>query len=383
MKLKGGNVIMAFQREKITEKEFFEKNTINCTNEFLAEKAYILIHTIYLKDGINIKTEMGRLWRKLFKIYMQNDTFEYMKEIEPIFMHFKFVEQVINGKEINSMKFLAKTITALEFDLWLAERTEKGLSLELPIFETYIHEKYGEFLDRQYSYFKRFDLACINNFDVIAKELLLHYDKIMNFYNCIQESNKIKIQINEPDVKRTKEYKFIRKNTDRIQDKELLTYKETRQQGIEREYQIILNEKDSRIEKLEQDIKEFKRQRDEAREYSVNQYDKGIKDLFSAVNDIRYGKIIDYLYNLLQAESIDDNLASYLDNFFIALEDMEIEPIVADGKTTTDKEKLVKEYNLDFDKNDFDSTRVELKYVGWKYKDIPIEKPTLTLKEEK
>ena len=226
-------------------------------------------------------------------------------------------------------------------------------------------------------------MAYINNFAGIAEKLLPHYNKIKDFYNYIQESNKFKIQIDEPDVERTKEYKFIRKNTYEGQDKGLGSYKKTTQQNIGREYQAVLNEKDSHILKLEQDIKEFKRQRDEAREYSVTQYDKGIRDLFSAINDIRYGKVIDYLYKLLQTEGIDDNLASYLDNFFMALEDMEIEPVACNGKITADEDKLVKEYNLDFDKNDFDASRAELKYTGWKYKDITIEKPTLALKEEK
>lgn len=198
-----------------------------------------------------------------------------------------------------------------------------------------------------------------------------------------KKNNKVKIKFDEPDIERTKEYKFIRKNTNESQGNVLPEYKKTVQQDMGREYQAVLDEKDSRILKLEQDIREFKRQRDEAREYSVNQYDKGIRDLFSAINDIRYGKVIDYLYKLLQTEGTDDNLASYLDNFFMALEDMEIEPAAASEKINTDREKLIKEYNLDFDKNDFDSSRIELKYTGWKYKDIPIEKPTLTLKEEK
>lgn len=381
--MKGGNAIMAFQRRKVTREEFFEKNAVNCTNEFLAENAYILIHTTYLKDGIHIKTEIGKLWKELFKTYMQDDTFEYMVGNEPLFTRNTVVEEIMKGKEIQSRKILERTITALEFDLWLIERQEKGLSLELSIFEAYIHEKYGQFLDRQYNNFKRFDLAYINDFTRITKALLAYYGKIKDFYNRVQKSNKVKIQIDEPDVERTKEYKFIRKNTDERQNKGLPSHKETVQQDIGREYQAVLDEKDSRILKLEQDIREFKRQRDEAREYSVNQYDKGIRDLFSAINDIRYGKVIDYLYKLLHTESTDDNLVSYLDNFFMALEDMEIEPAASSEKITADKEKLTKEYNLDFDKNDFDASRAELKYTGWKYKDITIEKPTLTLKGEK
>lgn len=374
---------MAFQRRKVTKEEFFEKNATNCTNEFLAENAYILIHTTYLKDGIHIKKEIGKLWKELFQVYMQDDTFEYMVGNEPLFTRNTIVEDIMKGKEIQSMKILERTVTALEFDLWLIERSEKGLSLELSTFEAYIHEKYGKSLDRQYSNFKHFDLEHINDFNGIAQKLLPYYSKIKDFYNRVQKNNKVKIKFDEPDIERTKEYKFIRKNTNESQGNVLPEYKKTVQQDMGREYQAVLDEKDSRILKLEQDIREFKRQRDEAREYSVNQYDKGIRDLFSAINDIRYGKVIDYLYKLLQTEGTDDNLASYLDNFFMALEDMEIEPAAASEKINTDREKLIKEYNLDFDKNDFDSSRIELKYTGWKYKDIPIEKPTLTLKEEK
>lgn len=142
-----------------------------------------------------------------------------------------------------------------------------------------------------------------------------------------------------------------------------------------------MKEKDERIDKLERDIKEFKRQRDEAREYSANQYDRGIKDLFQVMNDVRYGKVIDYLYALSRNPETEANLASYLDNLFMALEDMEIEPIVEDGRPDVQEESLLRDYNLDFDKSEYHAEKVQLKYAGWRYKEVPMEKPTLVLKE--
>ena len=99
------------------------------------------------------------------------------------------------------------------------------------------------------------------------------------------------------------------------------------------------------------------------------------------MNDVRYGKVIDYLYSLLHNPDTEDNLVSYLDNLFMAFEDMEIEPMIENGNFNVKEENLVKMFNLDFDKSEYKAENVALKYAGWKYKDIPMEKPTLTLKQ--
>ncbi|MBR4027420.1 MAG: hypothetical protein IKJ01_07700 [Lachnospiraceae bacterium] len=153
-------------------------------------------------------------------------------------------------------------------------------------------------------------------------------------------------------------------------------------QKKEREYQILLAEKEKRIEQLEDGLKEYKRQKDEMMEYSMRQYDTAVKHFFGALNDVKYGKIIDYFYSLLEAEDTEENLAGYLENFFIALEDMNIEPIVTAKELCVKEETMLKDFNLQFDKSQYDASKVALKYTGWKYKSLPMEKPTIMLKEE-
>ena len=302
------------------------------------------------------------------------------------------------------MKFLVKTVTALEFDLWMIERQLAKKELRLSQFQAYIKEKYGSFLDRQFENFKKFDLYHITSYEEIAKELVPYQKKIMEFHEKFYQLHKARIDLDHEEVPRTKDYEIIgesrewrssrleirRVETGEAKIGEIKTGRAGSTEGTEekntgktdRETDIILREKEERIDRLEKDIKEFKRQRDEAREYSISQYDKGIKDLFGMMNDIRYGKVIDHLFSLLHRDDIDDELAGYLENFFMLLEDMEIEPIAEYEDEILEKENITKNYNLDFDKKNYKAGGVKIKYVGWKYKDVPMEKPTLALKEE-
>ena len=157
--------------------------------------------------------------------------------------------------------------------------------------------------------------------------------------------------------------------------------KDEKMQSVIREFELIIRDKDEKINSLENDIREFKRQRDEIRDYSTDQYNRGIKDLFRGLNDLRYGKVIDYFYSLMKSPDVDEKLGSYLENFFMALEDAEIEPIIADENFDVNSKQLIKEFNLDFDKSKYNSKKVKLKYYGWKYKDSIIEKPSLTIEE--
>ena len=143
---------------------------------------------------------------------------------------------------------------------------------------------------------------------------------------------------------------------------------------------MVLADKNAYIEKLERDISEFKRQRDEAREYSAEQYARGAKDLFMALNDARYGKVIDFLYRLLCEGYPDETLTGYLENLFMALQDMDIEPIMEGMSFTAgDSVPLNRKYNLDFDISEYDESRARLKYAGWTYRGSIMERPTLQI----
>lgn len=367
---------MGWRREQVTREEFFaEENRNGMSEEDFAIRIYVAVHTMYLKNLGKTKPEFGKFWQNLTGKYMTDAIFEYIYQNEPILTMDNLVAEVNAGKEIKSMKYIVKTLVALEFDLWLVERYKDGKELKLTYFANYLNEKYGAFTDIQYTAFRKFDLYNIYSFEAIAKELAPYREKIDAFFEKLCTTNKMRITIDDIDVKRTKEYKPAIESKPPIQKSD----EQALRQKIERENQIILQEKQERIEKLERDIKEFKRQRDEAKEYSINQYDKGVKDLFALMNDARYGKVIDYLFSLTVSEGVDENLASYLENFFMLLEDMEIEPIAEYDDEVIDDSNLTKNYNLDFDKNEYVSGKAKIKYVGWKYKDVTIEKPTLTL----
>lgn len=391
------------ERKSASIEEFYaEENRAGLSEEEFAKRVYIQVHSLYLRTDGKTKPEFGRWWKNLTGIYMEDSIFEYMHDNEPILTMDKLSSDVREKKEITSMKFLVKTIVALEFDLWMIERYNNCKELDLMMFKNYMTEKYGSFCDRQFSNFRKFDLYGISSYEEIAKELSPYHDKIKEFYDCLYEGNKRKIDIDHTDVSRVNDYKgntfsveAAKKETnetgrlegnfekstpsEKISEEKQESVVETNKNKIDRESQFVIQQMEERIEKLERDIKEFKRQRDDAREYSINQYDKGIKDLFNAMNDVRYGKVLDYFFSLLSRDDIDDNLASYIENLFMIFEDMEIEPIVENDNFDIDEANLTRDFNLDFDKNEYAGDRVKIKYVGWKYKDTIMEKPTLKL----
>lgn len=408
--------------KSISKDEFFEINAKDRSREAFAEKVYITIHTLYLDldFGESMKPVLGKIWKREFDgLYMGNETFEYMKNNDPALIYDPIREGIRNGMRIRSDGFLNKAIVSLEFDLWAVENHRAKRQLQYDRFEGYMRKKYGRSLNSELREFKEHNLCYIHDFKVIAEAIDAYYDRAMEFFELVSKNrdNRMRIYIDNLEVERVEEdvETSFRIETE-VKSEELAE----RQQGVEQtaeqevkeekpsviqkeqeqherevkskeqtlnnhnfdfEYEILVKDMQERIDKLERDIKEFKRQRDDAREYSVNQYDKGIKDLFSQMNDLRYGKVIDYFYSLLKADDTDENLASYLDNFFMILEDMEIEPIAGDEDVVVTESNLTKEYNLDFDKKEYVEGGTEIKYVGWKYKDIPMERPTLKLKE--
>ncbi len=383
---------MGFPIKPYTKEEFFKINSVNCLNSFLAKKSYILLHTIYLRNNNKIKSEMGMKWREYFDLYMANETYEYMYQLEPLMLNYNMQRQIKQGEAFQGLRILLKSVIALEFDLWLIERYKK-MPINIQQFEAYIYEKYEKlWINNPFKRFKEYDLYYINSFEEIAKELKPNYNKILEIYNLVINNNKKNIKFANQYAERTKQYILEKeilenKTLDSVNKMEIVS--ETHDNTFttaqtsdtnsitDREIKIIINEKDERIKELEDYIREVERQRNETREYSNKQYEKGIKDLFSIMNDIKYGKVIDYLFSIHKLDTIDKKLKSYLENLFISFEEIGIEPICKEI-SVINKETILKDFNLQFDKSEFDANKIKLKYTGWKYKGVPIEKPTLT-----
>lgn len=153
---------------------------------------------------------------------------------------------------------------------------------------------------------------------------------------------------------------------------------------IKKDYELLIADYEEKIIRLEKDLVEYKRQHDELRTYSVGNYDRGVKDLFHILNDKRYGKPLNFLYqSLMFNHNLGANFRSILENFFMALEEMDIEPIIQIEKSVlADHARLKANCDLEFDIKNLVPEKVYFKYVGWKYKNTVIEKPTLAQKAD-
>ena len=121
---------------------------------------------------------------------------------------------------------------------------------------------------------------------------------------------------------------------------------------------------------------------DEQVEYAQTRYDRGIRDVFKLLNGEQYGRIIDYFYALANDDKTEPNLRGYLENFFIALEESDITPIIADGKIPNAPiEQITQTCNLTFDKENFDPKSIRVESPGWRLRNIILDRPTLSLKK--
>lgn len=363
----------------VSKEDFFSVNANGLSYDQVAQEIYILVHTFYL-DGEPIKERLKDIWQTKFKVDLSNEIFEYIVVAEPILTRSAIVNGVRNHEEINSTKYLQRTLLALEFDVWMIERKMANAPIAYSFFEKFIQNKYGDFLTDVSKSFAKYEICYITSYEKISNELLKRKKEIIEFRDLLIETNKMKIPFenqNTPVVDQSVKDDVSSANASN--GKKASDVIEKKQKD---ESSLIIAELEDRISKLESDIKEYKRQRDEAREYSVNQYGRGIKDIFASINDKRYGKVVDYLFTIMHSPDADPNLVSYLENFFMALEDMEIEPIADAENIKVDENNLVRDYNLTFNKGDYSKDKIAIKYVGWKYKDSILEKPTLTMKED-
>lgn len=368
------------------KEEFFRRVTGKCTTEEVAEKIYLAVHTIYLDEQAHVKKEYEKLWEKEFEKEFTDSDWIYLKENAPVMADFKKAQILRRGDAYNAIRFVGRTLIGLEFDLWLIERYKEKHPLNRFDFRKYMYSKYHEEILVGYSFFETVIMYGINNYTWIAEHLVPYYDDIKQFFEQFCKINSAKIPIKNENVSRLSQVVDNEKEISIESKSQEIRSQEDKKENEDKldMYSLLISEKDERIERLEQSIKEYQRQARQATEYSTKQFDRGVCELFSCLNDKRFGKQIDYLYRVMKERRCDDEMLGYLENVFYALEDMEIMPIISDySKFSVNDDTVTKDYNLDFDKNLFQRDQVEVKYVGWTFReDTIIEKPTLKLKGE-
>lgn len=419
------------RRGRMQMNEFYESIGANrgfaATNEML----YISSHTIYLQDGINYKREILRNWREIFGERLNDDAWEYVAALYPSFCIISIIEDMKAGRGISREYVRWKTIVRLEMDLKLIECAENNVTFNMNSFRHYINEKYNFAFDTLVDEIEDGDIPYIENFPALGNALMKFQKDIKSvFENLIkscEEALNLRINSSERNSRRRRRSRTPRveekqtpaptstpapepapvasepeKVAPKVTDTEEKTVEEVAPPKVEpetkpetpvvtdenatshaiKDYEVIIAECEDRIKRLESDVAEFQRRHDEMREYSLVQYDRGIKTLFNALNDKRYSKPLDFLYKMMINPALDDNFRSYLENLFMALKDMDIEPIIENPFTATiDETRLTTNYNLEFDKKNFIPEKTKIKYVGWKYKNSILEKPTLSVKE--
>lgn len=241
------------------------------------------------------------------------------------------------------------------------------------------------------------------NKDISDKKPMTASGEIIKANNSVAESKKVTTQSTsknnespkQEDVKYNRNFDFsdmlnitkkneIEKSSDIIDTVNDSSEELKRLKTTVADYKVIIDDLNIKISRLENDINEFQRQRDDIREYSATQYERGIKDLFNAMNSKQSSKTLDFLFSYKDKEGIDPVLGSYLENLFMAMEEVDIYPVLEDMKLPPEginEEKMTKDYNLDFDKKNYKGEPLEVKRPGWMYKDVLIEKPTLKIKE--
>lgn len=421
------------RRERMQIDEFYE--TIGANRGFAAtnEMLYISSHTIYLRDGINYKREILRTWREDFGERLSDEAWEYVANLYPSFCIIGIIEDMKLGRGISREYVRWKTLVRLEMDIKLIECAENNVTFNMEDFRRYINDKYNFAFDNLIDEIEDGDIPYIESFPVLGKALMKFKKEIQNVFEILskscEESLKLRMdssdknfrsrsrrrprrsrnsQVEEPKTSAPVQ-ENISSDTEKVAPKvEVAADKKVDEvaQKIEpeiksepapevkpapvenphehaiKDYEVIVAEYENKIKRLENYVAEIQRRHDEMREYSLTQHDRGIKDLFAALNSKNYSKPLDFLYKIMLNPALDDNFRSYLENLFMALKDMGVEPIVENPfSAKIDETRLTTNYNLEFDIKNFVPEKTKVKYVGWKYKNSILEKPTLYIKE--
>ena len=384
----------------MTTSEFYDRFKGDNSLEKVNEALYIIIHTVYLEDEVNYKLEIMKNWkRKLGEGYLPDSFWKYIIMQYKSFADVKLVEPLKSGIPFSSESTVIFTLLHFEMDLKLVECALQGKQFQKNEFREYIYEKYSQACCTYLNRVEEYEIQYIKDFGALGRALLPYKEKIQNIYEKFWRANEATLEnFKNPNAKfqqketadtiaAAAEPKKIASTEETLKDSTDVTdYKKIIKNLEEKlhasqDYEIVMSGLEDKVRRLERDISEYRRQRDEAREYSAKEYERGIKTLFGSLNDARHSKIVDYFYKLMSEKDIDDNLRSYLENFFMALAECEITPILQGVEIGNIPEnKLTADYNLDFDKSDYDADKTQVKYVGWKYKNTILEKPTLTKK---
>lgn len=428
------------------EKEYRRNNSItniekfvaeNTQNDSMAEKAklsellYFLANTVYLKGlkdkNINYKLTFVTLWRSNTGFRLNDESWRLSSSQYRTFLKIGNINALLMGSQITNEQNLLDILVRLTFNKWLLS-VDSG-EMTKNNFRDYANKKFGDGLDSKVNNFLKWDLFYINDLQGLKEKIRPYINDIEKVYNIFYKANKEQIQTkltnlnnqlkdnyyvgsknNNDNKKQLDTEKAKNTNANIIEQKSSETPVINEKKENEEKKQVVtdISENDElkkakrtieeykirncmlkeEIEKLEQDIQEYKRQKNDLSERILSEYDQGIRNLIKTLNNSRYSKPLDYLYQLMECDSTDDVLKSYLENFFMALEEMDIEPMNPNRELSNiNKSTLSAEYNLDFDINTVRANdNIKIKYIGWKYngkcREYIIEKPTLTRGEK-
>ncbi|MBQ9478652.1 MAG: hypothetical protein IJU71_03780 [Selenomonadaceae bacterium] len=339
-------------------KQFYQSVQAEVGLDKINEACYVTLHTVYLND-VNYKRQIFVTWKSKLGVRLSDEQILYLQRTFRCFADRMYINILKSGEEIRRRDVLWQALISLEMDIALIDCLEQKKSFSTDEFIAALNQKYFGAFERLAKEVLGLSVPYVKDFNNLSRAIRPYKGKIKALYDQLMKSNAGAIDERVERFKRDAVKPVAQPNA----PIELVQYEE-------------------KIRRLENDAVEYQRQRDEQIEYAQTQYDRGVRDLFKLLNDERYSRIVDYFYALQFDKRIDPNLRSYLENFFMALEEFEITPIVADLKLVpVEPDRLNQTYNLTFDRQHYDPELVEVKYPGWRFRNVILEKPTLAKKK--
>ena len=325
-----------------TTKDFYKAIDNGDSFEKLNEKIYLIVHTSYLNDA-NPKSAMFDAWRMKIGRRMTDDEFFHLKNLYSCFIDRMYIRIIKTNEDIRRRDVLWQALVSLEMDCALLDCVEQEKPFVMKEFREQLNRKYSGAFDNILDDIEAVDVPYIKDFNALGRGLRPFKTKIREIFNGLLKTNSRLIN------DQTKHFKQRREAAEKF--KAANRAKPTSPKAAPNKIDpTVIEQYEERIRRLENDVNEYKRQRDEQIEYAQTQYDRGIRELFQLLNDDRYSQIINYFYALMLDGKTEANLRSYLENFFMALEEFDITPING-------------------------GNAAKFKSPGWKLRDIVLEKP--------
>lgn len=328
-------------------REFYESLKTSARLEKLNETLYSIMHTIWLSD-VNYKREICGAWRAKTGMFLSDADFVFLRSMHRCFADRMFIELIKRGERLRSREVLWQAFVGLETDLALIDAVERDKTFSKDEFRAELEKKYYGAFDKQFELTEEVELPYIKDFAALGRTLQPHKSKIKDMYDRLLKANE--------QVISERIYSFKRHRPPKPSVEKKTPATEAKASELEA-LKAELEECKDKIWRLESDVNEYKRQRDEQTEYAQTQYDRGVRDVFKMLNNPRYGNMIDYFHALSKNDGTEKNLRSCLENFFMALEELDIVPIETEG-----------EYPI-----------VETKSPGWRLRNMILDKPTREL----